>query len=407
MAEEDTFLPKYRILDLTDEKGTFCTKLLADLGADVIKVEPPSGDKTRAKGPFFQDDIHPEKSLYFLYYNTNKRSITLDLSHHDGRAIFKRLVQKADAVVETFTPGYLDSLGLAYDSLSALNPRLVMVSITPFGQTGPWNRYKSSDLIVMAASGYMQVTGEPDEPPVRPGNEQSHFAPSQYAAVTLLAALYWRDNCSNEGQYIDVSMQEACITYYQDQHPAALWHFKNQNVIRVGRTSNIVVPLGIYPCKDGWIGLGLARADEWDRLAQWVYEVTGDEVILEDRFKGATQARAPYIDEITAMLVNFCSHYTKEEMFKEGQRRDLVFVPVAYTSELPGDPQLEAMNFWVDLEHPIVGSLKYPLGIFYSADMPLCKRPAPLLGQDNEKIYCGELGFSKEDLAIMRKVGVV
>jgi len=219
--------------------------------------------------------------------------------------------------------------------------------------------------------------------------------------------LYWRDNISGEGQYIDVSMQEACVTYYQDQHPAALWHFKNQNVIRVGKSSNIVVPLGIYPCKDGWVGLGLVRAEEWERLANWVYEVTGDEVILEDRFKGAAQDRAPYITEITAMLGNFCSNFTKEEIFKEGQKRDLVSVPVSYTSELPDDPQLEAMNFWVDLEHPIVGSLKYPLGIFFSEDMPLCRRSAPLLGQDNEKIYCGELGFSNEDLAVLCNAGVI
>ena len=234
MTEETALLPPYRILDLTNEEGTLCTKLLADLGADVVKIEPPSGDKTRAKGPFSGDDPHLEKSLYFLYYNTNKRSITLNLSHQEGRAIFKDLIEKADVLVETFPPGYLDKLGLGYDNLSSLNPRLVMVSITPFGQTGPWSGYKSSDLIVMAASGYMQVTGEHDEPPDRPGDEQSHFAPCLYAATGILAALFWRDSASGKGHYFDVSMKDACTSFYMDQHPAALWLFFKQIIIRSG-----------------------------------------------------------------------------------------------------------------------------------------------------------------------------
>lgn len=405
--KEERFLPPYRVLDLADEKGVFGTKLLADLGADVVKIEPPWGDKVRAKGPFFRDEVHPEKSLYFLFYNTNKRSITLNLELQDGREIFKRLVKTADVVVETFPVGYLDSIGLGYETLAEINPRLVMASITPFGQTGPWRNYKSSDLIAMATSGYMQVTGDPEEPPVRLGDEQSHFAPAQYAAVAIMAALYYRDTVSGRGQYIDVSVQEALITYYMDQHPALCWMLRKENVVRVGTSSALVIPLGAFPCKDRWISAGVATPKEWDTLAQWMYEVTGNEEILNPQYKGGVQERFPHKDIITALFLDFTSRLTMNELFHEGQKRDIIFLPVNEVGDILTDPQLEATDFWVELDHPVVGKLKYPLGIFYGEDIPVCRRAAPLLGQDNEAIYCGELGFSREELAILRSGGII
>lgn len=405
--EEGRFLPPYRVLDLTDEKGVFGAKILADLGADVVNVEPPLGDKGRAKGPFFHDEVHPEKSLYFLFYNTNKRSITLNLEHKDGQALFRLLAKTADVVVESFPVGYLQSLGLDYETLREINPRLVMASITPFGQTGPWSNYKSSDLIAMATSGYMQITGDPEEPPVRQGNEQSHFAGSQWAAMATMAALYHRDMVSGRGQYIDVSMQEALLTYYMDAHPALCWMLRKENVVRVGPHSALVVPLGAFPCKDGWIAVGIATAKEWDAVSQWMYEVTGNEEIISPRYKGGVQERYPYKDLIFAFFMDFTGRLTMNELFHEGQKRDLIFLPVNEAGDILTDPQLEATNFWVELDHPVVGKLKYPLGIFYGADIPVCRRAAPLLGQDNEAIYCGELGFSKEELAVMRRGGII
>ena len=195
----DSFLPTYRVLDLADETGVFCTKLLADYGADVIKVEPPTGDSARSRGPFLNDEPNDESSLYFLFYNTNKRSITLNLETSTGRSLFRRLVESADVLVETFPVGYLEAMDLGYPSLKLLNPGLVMASITPFGGTGPWKDYLSSDLVSMAASGYMQITGDPDEPPLRLGNEHSHFPASQYAATAILAGLYHRDAVSGVG----------------------------------------------------------------------------------------------------------------------------------------------------------------------------------------------------------------
>ena len=405
--QSGAFLPAYRVLDLADGGGVFCGRLLADYGADVVKVEPPAGDPGRRKGPFPNDDPHPEKSLYYLYYNSNKRSITLDLESTTGRSIFRRLAEAADVMLESFTPGYLDGLDLGYDSLKQINPGLVMASISPFGQTGPWSGYKSSDLIAQAASGFMQITGEPDQPPTRQGNEQSHFPGSQYAAVAILAALYHRDFSSGAGQHIDVSVQEALITYYSDAHPTLLWMQQKENVTRVGANSTLVVPMGAYPCKDGWIAAGVITPREWEIMAQWIYEVTGNEEILNEEYKGGNQQRAPYLDILTAFFIDFTTRFTAEELFHEGQKRNLVFIPVHDMAGLVQDAQLEASHFWEELNHPETGNLKYPLGIFYGEDMPLGNRAAPMLGQDNQSVYCDELGYSLDELTTLRASGVI
>ena len=404
---EGVLLPPYRVLDLAGPAGVFCGKLLADYGADVVLVEPPGGNSGRARGPFADDDPDPEKSIYFLYYNTNKRSITLDLETETGQSLFRQLVAKADVVVESFPVGYMAGLGLDYDSLKETNPGLVMASITPFGQSGPWKDFKSSDLIAMASSGFMQVTGDPEGPPVRQGNEQSHFAGAQYGAVAILAALFYRDMLFGTGQYIDVSQQEALITYYTDAHPVVAWQQLGENVTRVGTNSTLAVPLGAYPCRDGWIAAGVVTPREWDGLAQWMYEVTGNEEILRDDFRGGNQARAPYIEELTAFFINFTTRFTIEELFHEGQKRNLVFIPVNNVTNLLEDSQLEASHFWTEVDHPETGPFKYPLGIFDSEGVAPLGKAAPQLGQDNHDIFCGELGLNRQELDALRAQGVI
>ena len=405
--QEGRLLPPYRVLDLSGPEAVFCGKLLADYGADVVRVEPPGGDLSRARGPFAGDAPGPERSLYFLFYNTNKCSITLDLPSQRGRELFRRLVAQADVVLESFPVGYLDSLGLGYDALREINPGIVMASVTPFGQTGPWKDYQSSDLIALAASGFMQITGEPDGPPMRQGNEQSHYPGAQYAAASILAALYYRDLSGGEGQYIDVSLQEALITYYTDAHPALAWLHLGQNVTRVGATSNLVIPLGAYPSEDGWISAGIITPREWDTLAEWIFEVTGNREVLNDAYRGGNQDRAPYNDIITALVIDFTTRFTSEYLFHEGQRRNLVFIPVNTVSDLLADPQLEASNFWFGLEHPEAGTLQYPLGVFDSDEVSPGTAPAPRLGQDNDAIYSGELGLTEAELEELRRAGVI
>jgi len=403
---DGVLLPPYRILDLTGPEGVFCGKLLADYGAEVIKVEPPSGDSTRQRPPFIGDDPSSEQSSYFLFYNTNKKSVTVDLEKPEGRDLFKKLIVSADVLIESFPVGYLKSLGLDFDSIQPGNPGLIMASITPFGQTGPWKDYKSTDLIALAASGFMQITGDPDGPPLRQGNEQSHFPGSQHAATAIMGALFYRDMQGGSGQYIDVSMQEAMITYYTDAHPALAWMQRGENVTRVGTNSTLVIPLGAYPSKDGWISAGIITPREWENLSQWMYEVTGNEEILNDDYKGGNQDRAPFNDIITALVIDFTTRFTSDELFHQGQERNLVFIPVNAVSDLLNDPQLDSSNFWFDLEHSEVGTLKYPLGVFDSEEVSPLTKSAPHLGQDNEAIF-SELGLSESELATLRHQGAI
>ena len=404
---EGVLLPPYRILDLTGPEAVFCGKLLADYGADVVKVEPPGGDPTRHKAPFIGDEVGIDRSSYFLFYNTNKRSVTIDIDTPKGQELFRKLVETADVLIESFPVGHMKSKGLDFDSLKAINSNLVMASVTPFGQTGPWSGYQSSDLISLAASGFMQITGDPDGPPLRQGNEQSHFPGAQYAAAAIMGALFYRDMQGGGGQHIDVSQQEAMITYYTDAHPALAWMQRGENVTRVGTNSTLVIPLGAYPSSDGWISAGIITPREWENLSQWMYEVTGNEEILNDDYKGGNQDRAPFNDIITALVIDFTTRFTSEELFHQGQERNLVFIPVNTVSDLLVDPQLEASNFWFDIDHAEAGTLRYPLGVFDSEEVSPTTNPAPHLGQDNEAILCGELGLSQSELFSLRSQGVV
>ncbi len=403
----DGFIPRYRVLDLADEKGAYCGKLLGDFGADVIKVEPPAGDKTRFRGPFYKNEVHTEKSLHFLYFNTSKGSITLDIEDSTGQTIFKKLVEKADVVVESFPVGYLDSLGLGYSALRKINPGLVMTSITPYGQKGPQSDYKAADINVLAMSGYMQLIGEPDQPPLVLGGEQTFYPAAQYAATGTLAALFYRDGGSGKGQHVDVSMQEAMITFYHEQTPVAMWEKTRENVTRVGVMDAMVTPCGLYPCKDGWISLCIVTPQEWDTLSAWIYEVTGNEEILKEEYKGGLISRMPVRDMVNVLVIEFTDMLTGEELFLEGQKRRLVVMPVNDVPSLLDDTQLNSRGFWVELDHPVVGRLKYPRGALYSDAIGAPVKAAPLLGEDNERIYCKELGYSKEDLAVLRTTGVI
>jgi len=205
---EGSLLGPYRVLDLSDEKGVLCGKVLADLGADVIKVEPPSGDPMRHIGPFYHDIPDPEKSLYWFTFNTSKRSVTLDITKARGQEIFKEMARTADFVIECFPPGYLAEYGLGYPVLSKLNPRLIMTSITPFGQSGPYRDFKAYDIVGLAMGGLMYLNGEREYRPVRVRAQQAYAQASVQAAAGTMVAHYHRQT-TGEGQHVDVSMQEA------------------------------------------------------------------------------------------------------------------------------------------------------------------------------------------------------
>jgi len=200
----------YRILDLTNEKGFFCGKLLGDIGADVIKIEKPGGDKSRNLGPFYHDEVDSEKSLYWFAFNANKRGITLDIETADGREIFKRMAQKADAVIESFQPGYLDGIGLGYDALKEINPGLVFTSVSAFGQEGPYKDYKAGDMVVRALGGLLYTVGEPDRPPLTTSYFHSFLVGAAHAAIGTMVDLYYRA-FSGKGQSVEAPTQQGLV----------------------------------------------------------------------------------------------------------------------------------------------------------------------------------------------------
>jgi crotonobetainyl-CoA:carnitine CoA-transferase CaiB-like acyl-CoA transferase len=376
---------------------------MADLGADVIVIEPPGGATTRACGPFYHDQADPEKSLFFWYFSANKRSITLQLETSDGQRLFKALVKTADILVETFPPGYLDSLGLGYSHLRAVHPGLVMTSITGFGSTGPYRQYKAPDIVGLAMGGLMYLCGEPDGPPVPPGGQQGdHLAALNGVTGTLIAL--WHREMSGEGQHVDVSMQAAVANTLETTHQA--YDFNREVRTRFGHTREGAAY--ILPCRDGYVALICGSKLGWPQLVRWMQdegcgEAVRDERLLDDIYRFEHNA------EVHAALQAFFATKTTQEVYAEAQRRRLPLAPVNTPRDLVESPQLQARGFFVDVEHPELGTtVRYPGAPYGLSETPwqLRRRP-PLLGEHNEDIYVQELGLSRDELAALRAGGVI
>ena len=267
-------LDSYRVLDLADHRGQFCGKILADLGADVIKIEPPEGDPARRTGPFIDDDPDPEKSLYWSAYNTSKRSITLDLHQENDRSRFRRLVGGAKFLIESFSPGCLEQLGLSFEILHRLNPSLIMVSITPFGRTGPYAHFKDSDLINMGMGGQMTLCGDRDRAPLRFSAEQSYPLGGMYGAMAALAAHLYREK-TGLGQHIDVSIQESI--FQSARSTRIYWDIQRfleqREGPRMGR--GVITFRNLWTCQDGVVcwRIFVANLGKWTgALFDWMNE---------------------------------------------------------------------------------------------------------------------------------------
>src|SRR5512136_9515 len=241
----------YRVLDLADEKGLLCGKVLGDLGADVINIEPPGGNPARRIGPFYHDEPHSEKSLYWFAYGANRRGVTLDLQTADGRDIFRSLARTADIIVETFPPGHLGRLGLDYAELEKVKPGMILVSITPFGQTGPYRDFKTADIVGWAMGGYMCSIGDGDRAPVRIGHHsQVYLHAGGQAAQAVLLALWGRE-VTGRGQYIDVSIRDS-VARCTPERVTEAWDFRKVIVKRGGLGAALRVKR-MWPCKDGYV----------------------------------------------------------------------------------------------------------------------------------------------------------
>lgn len=413
-----SWLSPYRVLDLTQEDGWLCGRILADLGADVVKVEPPGGDPGRLHGPFVHDECNPEKSLPWLAYNANKRGITLDLDSPVGQDLLRQLAEKADFVVESYAPGYLDARGLGYADLAKLAPRLVYTSITPFGQTGPFANYRGSDLVGLAMSGFMYLVGEPDRAPLRAALNQAPLWTSMYAAAGTLLAHHSRA-VRGRGQHVDVSLQAGML--WALANAPSFWILNRENLKRagtfiVGRSITGARMTAIYPCKDGYINFiiygGEAGKRSNEAMVEWMSEQGAAPDWLKqkdwDAFNVATSTQEE-IDAIEKPFGAFLAKLTKSEFANESVKRGILGYPVNNARDILEDPQLVARQFWQEVEHPELGrKVKYP-GLFaqFSGHTAPTVHRAPCVGQHNQDVYGRELGLSTGELARLRQQRVI
>ena len=406
-----------RVLELANETGQFCGKLLGDLGADVVKVEPPGGEPCRHIGPFLNDVPHPERSLSFWYYNTSKRGVTLSLETADGRDLFRRLAANADIIIETFRPGYLASLGLDYPVLSRDNPRLVMCALTPFGQTGPWRHYLSADLLHMAVGGEMASSGYdeedvPDAPPIAPGGGNAWHMGCHYACMAIMAALTYR-TVSGRGQYIDVSIHEACsltteaqIANYIYRGEVLMRHTGRHHAAGPSPRTQFRAQDGNYVC--ALVG-GRLNPRYIKELAD-LLDTNGMSGDLRDpKYRDPAVIAANTSHIIDNLVAGFVASLPAEEVYHRAQERGFTWGVVRAPEQCLDDPHLRDRSFWKEVEHPELGcSFTYPgeAAIFNGSPWRISRR-APLTGEHNVEIFCGELGLSRGELSLLAENHVV
>lgn len=417
MEKKKKLLEDCRVLDFSNETGFLCGKILGDLGADVIKVEKPGGDESRNLGSFYKDIPDPDKNLYWFSYNYNKRGITLDIETETGKDILLKLIEKTDILIETFQPGYLKQLSLDYEALSKFNPRIIVTSITPFGQAGPYKDYKGSDLVFMAMSGFMSVLGDPDKPPVRPTLPQSYMWIGMHSAEGTIIAYYHR-GMTGEGQHVDVSCQSG-VTWAASIAPS-FYDFNKEVPKRAGsfvtgRSITGAIMRGVYPCKDGYLTYiiygGPAGIRTNKRLTEWMDSKGMAPEYLKNKdwnkFDIATVTQEE-IDQIEDANMRFFKTITKEEFFKNVLEKDMLGYPVATAKEILVDEQLKSRGMWQEVEHEELRvKITYPsfFTIFSSIACDFWRR-APLVGEHNEEIYA-EIGVSKSDLLRLKKANVI
>jgi crotonobetainyl-CoA:carnitine CoA-transferase CaiB-like acyl-CoA transferase len=405
-----------RALDFTDEKGFLCGKILADLGVDVIKVERPGGDPSRRIGPFWKDIPDPEKSLYWFAYNSNKRGITLNIECTDGQEILKDLLKTFDFVIESFPPGYLRQKNLHYQALKKMNPRIILVSITPFGQKGPYKAFHASDLIVMGMSGLLYLTGEDDRAPLNIGVPQSHLLAGADGAVGAMIAYYNRER-TGKGQHVDVSMQQSASWFLANAIP--VWEMTGMNLRRVGamRSMNArqTTQRQVWPCKDGYVFFfmlgGESGAKPFRKIVQWMDdEGMGDEYLRNLRWEELDWGTVTQdiLDRVSKPIEAFFLARTRKEVQAAAADRNISMYCLSSMEDLVNDRHLRDRNFWIDIEHPELGvKLPYPRQFAEMSEQSLRTRfRAPLIGEHNSEVY-GTIGLSPHDLVILKQAGVI
>lgn len=403
MAEQA--LAGIKILDLSAGiAGSYCAKLMADFGAEVIKIEAPdnkNGESLRSKGPFQKDDPDPEKSGTFFYLNTNKKGITLDLTNSSGVEIFKKLVKDADVVIESFEPGKMADFGLSYDTLKQINPKLVMTSISWFGQDGQYKDYKATNLTAYGLGGAMYVmrpTRWPDSRPAILGGSQAEYTAGLIGYVVTMASLVSPVSDSS-GTWIDLSIME-CVTSTMTGISA------DYSYIGLSRRS---LPWAIhgfptqenYPCKDGFVNLtpGLGGTQVIADLIERPEEKENPLLV-----KAGARVKAP--EKFEELVLPWLKEHKKWEITEKAQKLKLAFAPILSPGELPDDPQLKAREFFATIEHPVMGNVTYPGAPAKLSETPWKPGRSPLLGEHTKEVL-KTLGYSTDEIEELRRKGIV
>ena len=383
--------------------AAFATKMMADLGADVIKVEPPSGDLTRRRGPFPNDQFDPEKSGLFLYLNNNKRGITLDLTRPEGWQLFAKLLSKADMLVHNVHPRNRATWGLDPHTLSQQFPDLIVVGISPFGDTGPYKDWSAYALNVENAGGmaYLAPIASqfPDLPPLKAFGQQAEYQGGLHACYAALGA-YWSRLNGGRPLPIEVSEQE-CLAAILELN-LVHYSYTGRETSRLGR--RLIGPWLLADCRDGVIFVACAEEAQWQRMV----ELMGDpEWAHEELFKDRL-ARGAHADALNLFLRDWISSWNKRDLFREGQSRRVPFAKVNTMKDILEDEQLNMRNYFVEVDFPGIGRLRIPgAPARYGVETWSIRSMAPRLGQHNERIFIDELGLTRDEMESLRKASLI
>ena len=419
MASE--LLKGFRMLDLADEKGALCGKIFADMGADVIKVEPPAGCLTRAIPPFLDDTPGPDRSFYAIAYHAGKRSVTVNMESPDGRALLHELAGLADFLVESFPLGHLDELGLGYNRLTQSNPRLIYTSITPFGDSGPGKNYKAADIVGWAAGGMMYLMGEEGKPPLEMSLPQAGLHAGAEAAVASLIAHYPRQ-IDGIGQHVIVDMQACVVSTLMNEQAMPLLH--GDHLRRSGIFTGAIGGRRktVFRCKDGYISGLLAGGaymqstnaiidwmKEEDAAPGWLTQQGGLKALTPSGFMNASDADLRELEMAEEALERFLVRKTKKEIWQNILQRRILAAPVATVADIAADPQLAARQYFVQIPSPHLNRQFTMPGPFAK----LSQTPvgpagaAPQIGEHNQEVYCGLLGLTPNHLVRLRAIGAI
>lgn len=398
-------LSDVRVLELCNgPSGSYCAKLLADQGADTIKIEPPGwGDQARHEPPFISGEPHPDRGTTFLAFNTNKRGISLDVGQPSGRDLFLRLAETADVIIESYTPGHLSDLGIGLDRLKEANPKVIVLSVTYFGQEGPYAGWHGNDLVAQAMGGFLYaVTGAEARPPMGTALQQMEITAARNGVIAIMAALLRRDQ-TGEGAQIDLSTIEAAVST-----PSGLIHpytFTGRSPHRGGSDVNVMDGMHL-PTKDGEVTL--TTAGTGGRPMEVWSEFLEEPGLLDPKFS-TRQSRLENWEELHNLVAPKLAQWENLDLMRETMGRGLVVGLVQSPVQVVESPHLAKRGFFVELDHSEVGSLKYPSsGFLMDGANPMhTTRAAPRLGEHNMEILGGELGLSTEELGVLRAARVI